>query len=94
MRALTTAVPQYLAVASASAQFTNACTEGAKYVIVSTTACWAKFGADPTAVGRAAGNHYIPPNVPIEIVASMPSMKVALIRDAADGHASLSEVTS
>jgi len=94
MRALASRAPAYLAVGSASGQFATTMTEGAKYVVISTTACWAAFGADPTAQARTAANHYIPPNVPIEVVASMPSMKVALIRDSADGHASLSEVTS
>lgn len=79
----------YVAVGAASAQFATVLTNGAKFVVSSTTAAWIKIGANPTAVGRTAGNTYVPPNVPVEIVASDPDDRVAIIQDAAAGHASL-----
>lgn len=80
--------PGFLAVALASAQFTKTMIEGHQYVLMSTTAAWAAFGANPTA-SKAAGSVYLPPNVPIVIMCRGTATKVAVIRDAADGSASL-----
>lgn len=91
MKAIHTKNTAYLAVAAASAQFATTMAEGQVYILTSTTAAWALVAANPTAVARTTGNIYIPPNVPIEIVAQGTALKVALIRDAADGHASLTQ---
>lgn len=56
-----------------------------RYWVVATVAAWLKVGANPTAVAAAAGNIFLPAGVPIEIVVSDPTQKIAAIQDAAAG---------
>lgn len=63
---------------------------GQKYRLVSTTNAWIKFGANPTAAVATDDNHYLPANSPIEILCQGAAVKVAIIRDTADGTCSLS----
>lgn len=81
----------YLAVGAASAQFTTM-VEGSRYVVMSTTAAWIAIGSNPTAVIRAAGNTYLPPNIPVIVTAETGALKVAIIQDTAAGHSSLTRV--
>lgn len=69
---------------TASSAKAQAMVAGEKYRIVSTTNCWIKFGADPTA-SAADGNIYLPANLPIYVVASGANVVCAVIRDTADG---------
>ncbi len=85
---ISTATAASTTVTIASAQLTMVA--GYTYRLVSTTASWIKFGSNPTAVASAADNHFLPANVPIDIVCQAGALKVAIIRDAADGNASLS----
>lgn len=87
----TQSVPLYSTVTSTSAQFDVTLDAGKRYVILSSTAAWVLFHATAaTAVLRTAGNHYVAPNVPFEFFCQVGITKVAIVRDAADGHASLS----
>lgn len=81
-----------VAVAAAAAQFTGlvAMANGQFFVFVSTTNCWIKQGANPTAT-KAAGSMFWPANVPI-ILAGQDGAKLSVIRDSADGTASLTPV--
>lgn len=72
-------------VASAKAQAMRA---GSKYRLISSTNCWVKFGADPTAVAATDGNIYMQANVPLYVVATSPDLVCAVIRDTADGNLS------
>lgn len=75
-------------VTVASAQFASMI-EGNKYRLVSTTNAWVKLGSNPTAVAATDGNLYLPANSVLEIFAVPGNLKVAIIRDTADGNASL-----
>lgn len=82
-----------VAVGVASAQFAAITTMavGQFFLFVSSTACWIKPGANPTA-SAGAGSMYVPANFPIVVDGSL-GAKLAVIRDAADGKASLTPVT-
>lgn len=58
------------------------------FVLSSTTACWVKFGTNPTAVAGAADNTYLPPNTLLRVQLQAGSNKMAVIREAADGKIS------
>lgn len=85
---VSTATAASTTVTAASAQLTMVA--GYAYRLVSSTACWVKFGANPTAVASATDNHFLPANQVLDIVCQAGALKVAIIRDAADGNASLS----
>jgi len=72
-----------------SAQFANIVAMAAKqtYLFVSTTACWIQQGANPTAAATP-GSMFVPANVQVLIDGAL-GAKLAVIRDAADGKASL-----
>lgn len=77
-------------VTNASAQFTLTLVDGQLYRLCSSTAAWIKFGANPTATIAGANCHFITPNYPTTILVNGTGQKVAIIRDAVDGNASLS----
>lgn len=87
--ALTTGSCDVIAVSATSAQG-QAMIEGQTYRFVSTTACWLKFGSDPTAVAAADGNLYLPANESLYVLCQGGATKCAAIRASADG--SLSQV--
>lgn len=70
-----------------SAQLTLPTTATA-HVFVSNTACWITQGANPTAVAGAAANMFVPPNTFVNVRSAL-GVKLAVIRDAADGKCSL-----
>jgi hypothetical protein len=74
-----------------STTFANTMVDGQHWVLCSTTAAWFRISAAGTAaVARnATDNIYLPPNFPVEIICTGGNNKVTIIRDAADGAASL-----
>lgn len=85
-------VSQNLAVAIASAAITNGFGANTHEVrVVSTTNCWIRFGAAPTAAA-AANNVYLPAGV-VEYFHVSPGQKLAAIRDSADGTLNVAEMT-
>ncbi len=66
---------------------------GQRYVITSSIACWIKFGANPTAAAATVDNIYLAPDFPVIVTASDATMlKLAVIRNAADGHLSVAPI--
>ncbi len=63
---------------------------GQFFAFVSSTACWIKQAADPTA-SAADGSMFVPAGV-IVMIDGTNGVKLAVIRDAADGKASLTPV--
>lgn len=61
------------------------------WAFVSSTACWITQGVAPVAVAGNPGNLYVPANT-IVLLASLGG-DVAVIRDAADGKATLTPTT-
>lgn len=84
---LHTPAPVYSTVTATSAQLDRTLAAGEVAIVCSTVAAWIKIATNPTAVLREAGNTYVPANVPVEVCGPG---KVAIVRDAADGHVSLS----
>lgn len=83
-----------VAVTSSSAQFATLTMDTAVpsglrvYRFVASTSCWLATGANPTA-SAAAGSLYVPANTALLLDGAINGAKVAVIRDAADGKASL-----
>jgi hypothetical protein len=80
-------------VTVASGQFA-AMVPGKQYRLASSTNCWFKFGANPTAVAAADDNHFLGAGDFCLVAASGANTVIAIIRDTADGNASLSLVQS
>ena len=74
-------------VTAVSAAYAMALAPGRYYVFVSSTACWIKQGAAPTA-SAADGSMYVPAGV-VVVLSGNDGVALAVIRDAADGKASL-----
>jgi hypothetical protein len=64
---------------------------GGFYRLVSTTNAWIKFGSNPTAAPSTDNNHYLPANVPVDILCEAGATIVAIIRDTADGGCTLTQ---
>jgi hypothetical protein len=86
----TTATATVTAVTITSAQLTMVA--GTRYRLASTTAAWVAFGSNPTAVAGAANNHLILAGGTLDIQCSAAALKLAIVRDTADGNATLSLV--
>lgn len=86
----TLATSDYNTVTVASQQLA-AMTPGHFYRLVSTTNAWIVFGANPTAAPSADNSHYLPANSVLDIQCEGAAIKVAIIRDTADGGCTLSE---
>ena len=82
----------YKAVTSTSTQFDTTMVSGVQYMVVSSVAAWIRIGSNPTAAADTDQNHYLPANVARFVAASGANNKVAIIRDTADGDATLSAV--
>jgi hypothetical protein len=82
---------QAVGVASAQCQ---AMTAGNCYRFISTTNCWIRFGAAPTAAAGADGNVYLPANWEFFAMCQGTALKCAVIRDTADGFLSQTRVDS
>ncbi len=90
----TAIVPQCKAinVTNASTEFGLTLMPNIDYVIVSSTAAWIKQAAsNPVAVAGDPANMYIPANTLI-YVSGDNGAEIAIIRDAADGKASIAPV--
>ena len=81
----------YLAVGAASAQFDLELDPKSSYVLISDVPIWLAQGANPTA-SAGAGSMRWPANVPLQI-AGLVGAKVAAIRAAGDGNASLTQLS-
>lgn len=75
-------------VTATSAVFSATMIAKSFYQFVSNTACWIKQGTAPTAVVNTAGNVFVPANT-LVILDGGNGVDLAVIRDAADGRASL-----
>lgn len=75
------------AVGAASVAFDTTMVPNVKYMLVSTTLCWAAQGAAPVA-SAADGSFLIPPNVPV-LIDGTHGAKLALIQHTAAGQATL-----
>jgi hypothetical protein len=65
---------------------------GQRYVVTSSIACWIKLGSNPTAAAATVDNIYLAPDFPVVIQGVTGMLKLAVIRNAADGHMSLAEI--
>lgn len=83
-------VPGFVAVAIASAAVDVDMVPGKRYVIVSTTNAWIKFGSAAPTAAAGSGNHYIVANVPYVVQSNGVHLKMAAIRDTADGKMTVS----
>lgn len=79
-------------VTATSAQFDTivAMAPGQFFAFVSNTACWIKQAANPTA-SAADGSMFVPAGV-VVMIDGTNGIKLAVVRDAADGKASLTPV--
>lgn len=78
-------------VTASSQQFATTMASGVQYVLRSSTNCWWRAdSSNPTAAATTAQNHFLAAGQSALI--SGAGNKVAIIRDAADGVASLSEL--
>lgn len=80
------------AVTAASATFTPTMIATEMWLFVSTTNCWIAQGAAPTAAA-ADGNMFVTANTVI-VINGTAGAKLAVIRDTADGRASLTRVVA
>lgn len=86
---ITFSTSAYSTVTSASAQFATTMIKGVQYVLRADTDLWWRAdSANPTAAANTALNHFLAKGQTAFIAGS--GFKVAVIRDAADGDASLS----
>lgn len=81
-------------VVTASNLFDTVLVQGMQYVLSTTTDCWFKVTTDAgsAAVG-ADGSHYLAAGQRAPIAKKGANDRVAIIRNSADGTASLSEVS-
>jgi len=82
----------YKPVTSTSTQFDTTMVSGVQYVVTSSVACWIRIGSNPTAAADTDQNHYVPANTMVPVAANGTATKVAIIRDSADGDATLSAI--
>lgn len=85
-------VTDYVAVAAASAQSAVFGANVHEIRIVSTTNCHINIAQNPTAAATDNNGFYLPANV-VEYIHVSPGMRLAVIRDTADGSLSVSEMT-
>lgn len=84
--------PERVAVTSTSAQFSTTMVSGCTYELTSSARAWIKIAANPTAEADTTGNLLIAPDTPTRIAAQGSANKVAIIRDTADGDATLARI--
>jgi hypothetical protein len=86
----TTALAQTVTVASA--HFGAAMVDKEYWLFTSSTNCWIKQAdGTPTAVAAAAANMYVPANT-LVVIDGRCGANIAVIRDTADGRASLTRL--
>lgn len=92
---MTLGTSQYLAVATASAKFTNAMTIGVQYLFTCSSDCWIKVAATGgAAAADTADNHFVKAGARVPVCALNSTLSfLHAIRDTADGDATLSVVT-
>jgi len=86
---------QYVAVAVASAGFTNPMDPGKLYRFISSTNCWVRVTTSGgSAAADTTNNHFVAANQEVYLrnpdVSSVANAYVKVIRDTADGDATLS----
>lgn len=82
-RKLDLASNDVVAVSGTSAQ--SAAMQTNEIMLVATTACWIKFGTNPTAVANTDANLYLPAGI-FYTIKWVPGQKVAVIQDSAAGY--------
>lgn len=83
------------AVTATAASFSAGMVAGSSqfWRFVSTTNCWILQGATPTAVANTVGNMLVPAGQEVYLDGRN-GADVSVVRDTADGHASLTPVTT
>lgn len=87
MRAYPTPTSVVRTVTASSATFSTTMAVGEVYLLCSSVACWIAQGAAPTAA-KSDGSTHVGAGVPVLIIGTA-GAKLAVLRDAADGNASL-----
>jgi hypothetical protein len=87
---LTFSSSDYKAVTSSSTQFDTTMIAGVQYVLRSSVDCWIRTGSNPTAAADTDENHFVKAGFPVLLAKKETATKVAIIRDSADGDATLS----
>lgn len=88
---LVTAAADPIAVGAASVQHALVMVANVRYLFISSTLCYVKQAANPTAVANAVGNSLVPPNFPVVIEGNL-GAKLAVIQSAAGGFATLTPI--
>lgn len=83
-----TGTSELVAVVTASTAFTLVMNTNEFYMFMSTTTCFIKQSNGATAATAATGSMMVPANIPVRISGNNGS-RLTVIRDAADGKASL-----
>ena len=82
---------QYTTVTSSSQKFTNACAPDHWYRLRSSTDCFFAVGLTGGSASAGANSHFLPAGVAVDfMVRSATAGFVHIIRDSADGKATLS----
>jgi hypothetical protein len=79
-------------VTNASAQFAHSMVKGRQYVLRADTDLWYAIAANPTAVKATTGSVFLARGDKALIGTYETLVKIAVIRDAADGNAILDEL--
>jgi hypothetical protein len=79
-------------VVTASGLFDTTLVPGMQYILSTTTDCWFKVTTGAGSASAADGSHFLAAGQRSVVAAKGANNRVAIIRDAADGNASLSEV--
>lgn len=91
MRPLLTPQNTPLVVAYDGSVQSSALDAGTKFIrLASTTGCWVKIAANPTAT-VAAGSIYVPANTPVFMGGALGGLKVAAIKDTTAGNLSITQ---
>lgn len=77
-------------VVTASALFDTVMASGQQYLLTSTTNCWFTIGTSGATAAASDGSHYLAAGQYRLVAAQGSNTRVAIIRDTADGNASLS----
>lgn len=79
-------------VTSSSAQFTLTMVGGVQYVLRGTVDLWYALGSNPTAAANTTGSSFLAKGQTAIVSKLGTATKIAVIRDSADGYASVDEL--
>lgn len=79
-------------VTNASAQFSLTMVGGVQYVLRATTDLWYALGSNPTAAANTTGSSFLAKGQTALVAVKDTATKIAVIRDSADGYASIDEL--